>query len=124
MQWTIDGSSMLAGHARLRLDVHLAHSRSGIIRAILEGLAIELRQVIESFEEVGLEVPELRSTGGGAAILAGVGCKAYRDVDEGVQEIYQERDLYTPDRSRAGIYGKRYHVYKKVPCVARTLQRN
>jgi xylulokinase len=126
------------------LGLHLTHRKSDIIRAVLEGLTFELRQIIESFEEVGLKVGDLRSIGGGAnspfwlqlkaditqrrvivpvnreaavmgaVILAGVGCRAYHDVDEGVQMIFKERDIYTPDRSRGKVYDNYYYVYKKV----------
>lgn len=48
------------------LNLRNEHTRSDLIRSILEGVAFEAREVIEVFERFGLDVRELIMVGGGA----------------------------------------------------------
>ena len=89
-----------------------AHTRSHLIRSILEGVAFSLRDSLEIFKELGIPVEQIRASGGGsrsflwrqiqadiygkelvtlrtsegsalgAALLAGVGAKIYASVEE------------------------------------------
>ena len=46
----------------------LAHGRSHMIRAVLEGVAYSLRQLIEISEELGIPIHEIALSGGGATL--------------------------------------------------------
>lgn len=43
-----------------------SHTRSHIIRAILEGISLEIRWIIDSFESIGIHTDEIRLVGGGS----------------------------------------------------------
>jgi xylulokinase len=49
-----------------------AHTRADVHRAILEGIAFGVRQILEAFEADGISVDELRAAGGGTLSAAGV----------------------------------------------------
>lgn len=120
------------------------HRKSDIIRAILEGITFELRQLIETFERCGVCISELRSIGGGAkspfwlqlkadvtnkrivapniteaatlgaALLAGIGAGAFKDCYEAVAKVYREKSVYQPNPANFTLYSKQYEVYKEV----------
>jgi len=126
------------------LGLFMFHKKEDIIRAILEGVAYELRTIIEFLERCKIKVSELRAVGGGAkspfwlqikadvtnrrivvpvvtessslgaAILAGIGVKTYTDVKEAVSKVYKERDVYEPNPERNKVYEKYYRVYKRI----------
>jgi xylulokinase len=120
------------------------HDRASIIRAILEGVALELRRVLEFIEVCGIPATELRAVGGGArspmwlqiksnttnralvrpdvteapslgaAMLAGVGTGIYRDFEDAVQSVYRERSRVEPDPDLVPLYDRQYQVYKEI----------
>ncbi|HIE14974.1 TPA: hypothetical protein EYP70_06850 [Candidatus Bathyarchaeota archaeon] len=126
------------------IGLTLAHKKKDIIRGILEGLTYELRNNIEAIEKNGIAISELRAIGGGAkssfwlqlkadvtgkmvvapnvteaaalgaAILAGVGSGAFRNVEDGVKNVYKVRALYRPNKEIACQYEKYYQLYKKI----------
>jgi len=126
------------------LGLTLAHDKDAVIRAILEGLTYELRNNIEAIEDYGIPVTELRAIGGGArsrfwlqlkanicgkkvvvpnvteavalgaAMLAGVGAKTYKNAEEAVERIYIEREVFTPDTHVKKVYDRNFRIYKKL----------
>ena len=48
------------------LGLTMIHGRGEMIRAVLEGVAFNLRVILEAFQEQGIDPPELRIIGGGA----------------------------------------------------------
>jgi len=126
------------------IGLSMFHKKSDIIRAILEGVAFELRRIIESIEDCGINISELRAVGGGAkspfwlqikadvtnrkivvpdvteapslgaAILAGIGIKTYMDFEDAVRKVYRERAIYDPDANHKMLYDKYYQVYKEI----------
>jgi xylulokinase len=48
------------------LGLQLSHSRDDIARAVMEGIAFELRSALERIGQAGLEIAELRMVGGAA----------------------------------------------------------
>lgn len=119
----------------------LSHKKAHIIRAILESIAFMLRKNIELIEELGIEVKEIRSLGGGArsqlwnqmkadvtlrtvstlhteeaaslgvAILAGVACGLFKSVEEGCATMVHLKDRYYPHNENKKVYDKIYRVY-------------
>lgn len=126
------------------LGLTLGHSRKEFVRAILEGLCFELRQVMERVEEQGFKAAEVHAIGGGAkspfwlqlksnivkkkfarpevieggslgaSILAGIGVGTFKDAQEGVRLIYRERDAYSPQTEEAATYDEYYKLYKQI----------
>lgn len=47
------------------IGLNISHNKSDISRAILEGIAFESKAVLESLEKTGVEIEEMRATGGG-----------------------------------------------------------
>jgi xylulokinase len=122
-----------------------SHTRAHVIRAILEGVAFSLRDTLTIFHEIGVPVETVRLGGGGArsplwrqiqadvygqrveiveaeegaaygaAILAGVGAKAWPTVDAACEAVVRiagdvdrnSRDSVALDKA----YAKYRHIY-------------
>ncbi|MCS7120547.1 MAG: FGGY family carbohydrate kinase [Nitrososphaerota archaeon] len=126
------------------IGLTLAHSKKEVIRAILEGLCYELRSNVEAIESHGTPITELRTIGGGAkspfwlqmkadvtkrnvivpnvteaaalgaAILASVGVKAYRSVEEAASKICKEKQSFSPKDDAEKLYETKYSTYKSL----------
>lgn len=135
----------------LIIGLTVAHGKPEIIRAIVEGVTYELRLNIETLEKLGVEIEEIRTVGGGArsrfwlqlkaditgkrvivpniteassagaAMLAGLGAKLYKDVDDAVSKFYRESKIYQPNLNVKKAYDRFYSVYVKLyPAVKNT----
>jgi xylulokinase len=63
----------------------------------------------------GVVVPKVTEAAAlGAAVLAGVGSKAYRGVEEGVKSVYREKAVYVPREKVAKAYERYYALYKRL----------
>jgi xylulokinase len=119
-----------------------AHTRAHLIRAILEGVAFSLRDSLEIFQELGIPVQQIRASGGGsrslvwrqiqadiygkelvtlrtsegsalgAALLAGVGARIYKSVEESAQVAIKVQDSLAPQPDQVAIYERYYQVYR------------
>ncbi|MEM2026003.1 MAG: xylulokinase [Desulfurococcaceae archaeon] len=119
----------------------LSHKRAHIIRAILESIAFMLRRNVELIEELGIEVREIRSLGGGArsqlwnqikadvtlrtictlhteeaaslgaAILAGVGGRLFKSIEEACSKMVHLKQKHNPNYENKRKYDKLYRVY-------------
>lgn len=118
----------------------LSHTRGHFVRALLEGVAFMLQQNLETIERAGIQVQEIRSTGGGArsklwkqikanvcnrpivtlvneetgvlgdAILAGVACGAFPSIAAGCDAMVAVREVTHPD-DQAAEYQAPYARY-------------
>lgn len=118
----------------------LSHNRSHFARAILEGVAFLLKLNLDTIQQAGVEVKEIRPTGGGArsplwnqikanvcnlpvitllneetallgnAILAGVASGVFRSVDEGCASMVAVKERVRPNHE-AQSYVKPYQRY-------------
>ena len=125
------------------LGMRLGHGRVELLRAVMEGVAMQTREVLDVFAALGLAVGQLRLTGGcteiglwnriftdvlavptstlrnphatlvGAAVLAGVGAGAFASVQEGARRMVHVRRTLDPDPARADDYEHLYRVYKE-----------
>jgi xylulokinase len=129
-------------HARgVIFGLTLSHKRAHVIRAILESIAFMLRRNVELIEELGIEVKEIRSLGGGsrstlwnqikaditskvvstlhteeaaslgAAILAGVADGLFKSIEEGCKAMVHLKDKYNPRSENREVYDKLYKIY-------------
>lgn len=120
------------------------HTRAHLFRAIMEGVAYEVRKILESLEEVGIKPKELVLMGGGAktptwarikanvtkrevvipelldaalggdAALVVYGAGVCKSFEEAVSKFFRERTRLKPDPELARIYDKYYAVYEKL----------
>lgn len=115
----------------------VSHKRAHLVRAIMEGVAYALRDSLEIFEEMGVKVERMVARGGGVrsevwrkiladvlarqlvgveveeaafgvALLAGVGSKIYKDLNEAVKKTIRIRSLTDPDPDNVRIYNQLY----------------
>ena len=122
----------------------LSHVRGDIIRAILEGGAYAVRDNMEVFTERGLEIKEIRVTGGGAksrlwrqimadvlgvplqvpltvetaafgaAILAGCGAGIYEDPRLTAKKLAKVKEAEKPRIKQHRLYTKHFELFKKI----------
>ncbi|NJD02916.1 MAG: hypothetical protein FIA99_10070 [Ruminiclostridium sp.] len=120
----------------------LKHGKPHFIRAIMEALGYIIKRNIDVLNEVGINVNEIRSLGGGsrsrlwnqiksditgkpiitmkcpeaaclgAAILAGKGMGIYGDVKTACNEMIKVSERFIPDPEKATVYGRQYENYK------------
>lgn len=113
-----------------------------IYRALMEGVTYEIRQGIDYWKEQGIELTELRATGGGAksptwlqikadiygmpiytmkvqqggnlacGMLAAIAAGLYRNVEEAEKQFIQVDKVYYPDPDRKAYYDRMYEKYK------------
>jgi xylulokinase len=116
----------------------LGHQRKDLYRAVLEGVAFEIRKNIEVFKEIGINPKELRLTGGGsrsdfwnqiyadvlgipcvrnvieeatslgAAILAASGAGLFPDISKAAENLCKVDKKWVPNEDRFKIYEKIY----------------
>ncbi len=112
----------------------LGHKRRDIYRAVLEGVAFEIRKNIDVFKELGLDIKELKLTGGGsrsdfwnqiysdvlgitcvrntleestslgAAILAAAGAGMFPDIVKAAQTLCKVDKKWIPDVKKIKFY--------------------
>jgi xylulokinase len=122
----------------------LAHDYGCMARAVMEGISMETREILESFEALGLELTEVRITGGGtkseiwnqmqadiygkpvsklavgeatvlgAAILGGVGADVFDSVEEGVAEMVNIESHYEPDPETHKVYNEVFDIFRNI----------
>jgi xylulokinase len=121
-----------------------SHTRSHVIRAILEGVAFSLRDTFTIFKEINVPVETIRLGGGGAraalwrqiqadvyrqevetveaeegaaygaAILAGVGVKVWPSVDAACDAAVRVSDSVRPNIEALLVMEKAYSVYRRM----------
>jgi xylulokinase len=121
-----------------------SHTRAHIVRAILEGVAFSLRDTFEIFNEIELQVEEIRLGGGGArsslwrqiqadvygqrvdmvaaeegaafgaAILAGVSVGMWSSVDAACDAVVRITGHVEPNAESVRILAAQYERFKKI----------
>ena len=123
------------------LGLTFAHDRKCLVRAFMEGITLEVNDMIQSLKRSGVAVSDVHILGGptkselwnqiqadtyncsvktlkntdaaalGAIILAGVGAGLFQDVAEGCSQIVQIDKTYEPIPENAAIYQELYEIY-------------
>lgn len=118
-----------------------AHTRAELTRAVMEGVVLEIRDIIEQWFRAGLELDALRIGGGatrsalwnqiqadvygrpvetlrvsestalGAALLGGVGAGVFASLEEGVGAMVSVASQIEPDPRRHEQYEELYQAY-------------
>lgn len=125
------------------LGLTLTTDKKTFVRAMLEGVCLEIRWMLEEAEKLGTPIDEVRIWGGaakstlwnqiaadiygipasltdirevglvGAAILAGVGVDMFNSVEEGVDSMVRITDRYQPDPALSSLYNDKFEIYKE-----------
>ncbi|HYM70144.1 MAG TPA: xylulokinase [bacterium] len=120
----------------------LRHGPAHLTRAVMEGVAMGLRDSVEIFRALGVPVQQVRFSGGGArsavwrqivadvlgaelgaavpaegaaygaALLAAVGCGAAGSVEEACERAVTVRDHVAPVAEHADRYERLYQIYR------------
>jgi xylulokinase len=128
-----------------------SHTRSHVIRAVLEGVAFSLRDSFTIFEEMGVPVKNVRLGGGGArsalwrqiqadvygkavevveaeegaaygaALLAGVGAKIWQSVDEACAAVVRVATRVQPENTAVSVLNEHYKEYRRVYAATRSV---
>jgi xylulokinase len=120
------------------------HTLAHMSRALMEGVVFSLRDALEIMGGLGVGAEEVRVTGGGArsplwrelqadiygapiyrttadegpaygaALLAGVACGVYTDVEEACSHIRLRDEVVRPHPERVALYNGYYEVYRSL----------
>ncbi|GAE90253.1 xylulose kinase [Acetivibrio straminisolvens JCM 21531] len=120
------------------------HEKQDILRSIMEGVVYSLRDCLEIIEEMGVNVSEVRASGGGGkselwrkmqadifgtdittvkssegpalgvALLAGVGTGVYNNINEACEAVIKENTRQASDPELYVKYTKFYDIYKRL----------
>jgi xylulokinase len=133
------------------LGLTASHTRAHVIRAILEGVAFSLRDTFTIFQEMDVPVTNIRLGGGGArsalwrqiqadaygrhaeiveaeegaaygaALLAGVGVKAWPSVDAACGAVVRVATRISPTPSGVAAMNAQYEAYRRVYPATRSI---
>ena len=129
-------------HARgTLLGLTFAHDRACLARCFMEGITLEVRDMVASMAGAGIPIEQVRILGGatksevwnqmqadvynrqvetlkmtdaalmGAALLGAVGIGAFSSIPEGTERMVRVDRIYKPDRERAKRYDEVFDVY-------------
>jgi xylulokinase len=117
-------------------------SKNDMVRAMLEGICLEIRWIIEAAQKLGTAIEEVRIWGGaaksplwnqiaadvygvpaaraqtgdaglaGASICAGVGVGIFKDAREGTQTMVRVAERYEPNPAVTARYDEMFGIYK------------
>jgi xylulokinase len=122
----------------------LTHQRGYVIRALLEGVSLEIRWMLEAIEDIGVPIEEVRLAGGGsknmiwnqihsdvigkpvqvvqvedaalvgAAMCAAVALKCYESLSEAATKFVKVREILEPNKENVGVYNDVFGNYKNL----------
>ena len=134
--------------------LRLEHRKAHMDRAVIEGVTFGLLQVFDQIKNLGIEISQIKITGGGAkskiwaqmiadvfnvevitikieegpalgaAILAMVGHKAYDKVEDACDQIVQTHQIFKPNSENVSLYKDKYNKYLKIYPAIKKLYKN
>ena len=124
------------------IGLSLAHTRADLVRSVMEGVVLEIRDMVEEWQRQEMQIDVLRLGGGatksalwnqiqadiygrpvqtlresdttvlGAAILGGVGAGVFNSIAEGVGSMVHVTGELEPDAQAHAIYEDLYQAYR------------
>lgn len=125
------------------IGMDLSHDRFDMARAIMEGVAFEIKGMLERFKADPADAGYIKLSGGaakskawcqiladilglpvripkvadlacvGAAMLAGVGCGIFKDLSDGYSHLDVDGYVLMPDLEAVSMYEKAYDKYRQ-----------
>jgi xylulokinase len=125
------------------IGMSFAHGRPELTRSVMEGVALEIRDMLDGWIKAGVQLTTLRLGGGatksklwnqiqadvygrpvetlktseatvlGAAILGGVGSGVFGSIQEGVDEMVKVADHIEPNMENHVVYEEMYIAFVK-----------
>jgi xylulokinase len=122
----------------------LRHKKAHLVRAVMEGVIYGMKDSLELIKSLGIEIEQVRASGGGArsplwrqiqadvydaeivtvsidegpafgaALIAGAGVGMFRDVEDACDKAISLATRTTPTPENVGLYEKYYAVYKRL----------
>ena len=132
------------------LGLDLSHRDGDLVRAVMEGVVYEIARMLEAIRSE-FPIRSIRMTGGatkspiwpqiladvtgipvavpgiadlapvGAAIIAGVGSRAFSNYETGFQKLHYPTELLLPDKARQQKYREFYIRYREGAAALRTI---
>jgi xylulokinase len=123
------------------IGLTFAHDRACMARAYLEGITLDMKDILSSFTQSGVEIKDIHILGGptkselwnqiqadvyglpvstlevedatllGAAILAAVGAGLFKSIEEGADQMVQLKKTYTPIVKNTAVYSELYDLF-------------
>lgn len=120
------------------------HTKAHLVRAVMEGVAFGLKDSLEIIRKLGMEIKEIRASGGGArsalwrqiqadinnvpmvtinmtegpafgvALLAGVGTGIYKNVEEACSSTIETTGKTEPIKENVKRYEEYYKIYRSL----------
>jgi xylulokinase len=142
---TFNGSSAPVVDLNARgslLGLSLSHTRGHVIRALLEGISLEIRWMLDALIEIGTRIADIRLVGGGAnnpiwnqihadilghpvttlhvsdaamvgaAVCAAMGVGLYEDWSSVTDCFVQVKDTIEPQAANREVYERSYQNYR------------
>jgi sugar (pentulose or hexulose) kinase len=133
-RWNVDAKGVLAG-------LSFSHDKWCIGRAFMEGITMEMKDILTSLRKSGINIEHIRIMGGatnsdlwnqmqsnvynlevstlkvkdaavlGASIMGGVGVGIFKDIREGVSQMVKTDKKFIPEGNAAKIYDEIYNIY-------------
>jgi xylulokinase len=122
----------------------IRHTKKHFTRAVLEGITFGMKDSLAIMEGLGVEIQQIRLTGGGAksgfwrrlqanvygrevalvnasegpafgaALLAGAGTKVYRNLVDAVENAVKVTETIAPDPEQAKRYAELFSIYQEL----------
>jgi len=136
-RWNINASGVLAG-------LTFGHDRWCMARAFMEGITLEMKDILTSMVNSGVKIEHIRIMGGatksplwnqlqsdvynlevdtlkvtdaaviGAAVMGGVGVGIFKDIREGVNMMVKPDKTFFPNPGNAKRYSEMYDIYCRI----------
>lgn len=120
------------------------HTKKDMLRAVMEGVSYSLRDCVEVFREMKININDMMACGGGGssplwrsmladlyncpvktlaskegpalgvALLASVGAGIYSSVSEACKQIIEVNKIQEPNAQNVGEYEKYYQLYREI----------
>ena len=133
-RWNINGRGVLAG-------LSFGHDKWSVARAFLEGITLEMKDILTFMINSGIKIEHIRIMGGatnstlwnqlqsdmyglevstlkvndaavmGAAIMGGAGVGIFKDIREGVGKMVKTDKKYSPGKDNSKLYNELYNIY-------------
>ncbi len=120
------------------------HEKQDMVRAVMEGVVYSLKDCLEIIKEMGVNISEVRASGGGGksplwrqmqadvfgteittinssegpalgvALLAGVGAGVYNNINEACDQVIEVKTRQAANLETTSKYNKFYNIYKSL----------